>query len=143
MTRAQVWTPFASEIIALRGKRPLSKGWAEWHGTPQGLARFEADGHNFGMLARRYPGLDIDVTLTGLAHICEQEALRILGPAPRRGRAHTSKCLFMYRTDETLRKRRIEFTAQDGSKHAVELLATGQQYVVDGEHPDGGRYVWT
>src|SRR5215813_2742797 len=101
MTRAQVWTPFASEIIALRGKRPITKGWADWHGTPQGLARFEADGHNFGMLARRYPGLDIDVTRPGLVALARDLALQIFGQAPIRGRVGSCKILLMYRTDET------------------------------------------
>src|SRR5262249_12806700 len=44
--------------------------------------------------------------------------------------------------DETLRKRRLECVDQQGTTHAAELLACGQQVVLDGVHPDGSRYVW-
>jgi hypothetical protein len=104
----------------------------------------ERDGNNFGLLSRNYPGIDIDVTRPGLADICESQATATFGPAPRRGRTGSCKVLLMYRCadHETLRKRRFVFKDQSDTEHAVELLATGQQYVVDGVHPDGGAYGW-
>jgi hypothetical protein len=95
-----------------------------------------------GSYLARHRGVDIDVTLPGLAAVARELALQILGLAPVRTRPNSSKCLLMYRTDETLRKRRFVFKAENGTEHAVELLATGQQYVIDGEHPDGGAYTW-
>jgi len=142
-SRVEKWRSFQTEIIGLHGKRPLAKGWSTWHGCAAYMERLERDGHNFGMLARKYPGVDIDVTLSGLADICESQATATFGPAPCRARLGSSKRLLMYRTDELLRKRRFVFRDQVGTDHAVELLATGQQYAVDGKHPDGGSYVWT
>jgi hypothetical protein len=137
------WLPFATEIIGLAGKKPLVKGWSTWHGTREYMERLEKAGHNFGMLSRKYPVIDIDVTLSGLATIARDLALEMLGPAPVRSRAKSSKCLLMYRTDdELLRKRRFVFKDQQGTEHAVELLATGQQFVCDGVHPEGMSYEW-
>lgn len=144
MQKSQVWAQFASEIIPLRAdtKRPAMRGWSTWQGSVDWLKQWEREGKGYGMLARRHPGIDIDVTLPGLVSIIRQHALKTFGPAPVRTRPNSSKCLLMYCTDETLRKRRFVFTAQNGSEHAVELLATGQQYVVEGTHPEGGEYAW-
>jgi Family of unknown function (DUF5906) len=103
----------------------------------------ERDGHGFGMLGREYPAIDIDVTLPLIADVCAEEAGAAFGYAPVRRRG-TSKCLLMYRMgNETLRKRLLVFTAPNGTEQAVELLATGQQYVIDGVHPDGQPYTWS
>lgn len=144
MSKTELWRAFASEIIAIKAgtKRPLTSGWSTWHGTFEDMERWERHGHGFGMLGRRHPAIDIDVTLPGLADFCERLAVETFGSAPVRARAGSAKRLLMYRTDETLRKRRVEFTAPDGSAQAVELLATGQQYVIEGVHPDGSRYDW-
>src|SRR5258707_4649461 len=143
-TRAQKWQSFAAEVIGVRRgeKRPFEKGWSTWHGTPDYMARLDRADHNYGMLSRRLPGIDGDITKSGLAKIARDTALEILGPAPLRTRAGTSKFLLMYRTDELLRKRFFIFKDGEGNEHKVELLASGQQYVVAGVHPDGSDYVW-
>jgi hypothetical protein len=143
-TRAERWAPFASEIIGVRAgtKRPLTPGWSTWQGHAKYMADIERRGDSFGMLARKYPAVDIDITLPALAGVATKIAYDILGAAPMRTRG-TCKALLMYRTDEPLRKRRLVFKAADGSEHAVELLATGQQYVIEGNHPDGQPYTWS
>jgi Family of unknown function (DUF5906) len=141
-TWAEQWAPFASELIPIRAKtkRPAISGWSapDYVGTLEQLRGWES----IGMLGRRHPAVDIDVTVPLLTDMCERIALEMLGSAPVRGRPGSPKCLLIYRTSEELRKRRIEFTMANGTKHAVELLATGQQYVVEGIHPDGQRYGW-
>src|SRR5262249_52075607 len=53
------------------------------------------------------------------------------------------KRLIPLRTDAPFDKLRCVFNAPDGSEHKVEILASGQQFVVDGIHPDTGKpYAW-
>jgi hypothetical protein len=143
-TRTQLWTPFARDIIGLAGKRPLCKGWTTWQGNTEYMETLATRGHNFGLLAANFPAVDIDITAPMLAQVACELATEIIGAAPTRTRGGASKCLLMYAAPPGgLRKRRLEFTTPDGVTHAVELLATGQQYVVDGQHPDGGAYDWS
>jgi putative DNA primase/helicase len=140
-TRAEQWREFAPDIIGLDGKRPLVKGWLSWQGSTDYLQRLERAGANYGLLARRFPAIDIDITAPGLANVARRLALETFGEAPTRTRRDSPKCLLMYR-GEGLRKRRMEFRTEDGTVHAVELLGRGQQVAVDGIHPDGCRYEW-
>jgi hypothetical protein len=150
--RAEKWRAFAPEIIGLDGKRPLAKDWQNWQGSTDYMGRLEENGRNFGLLGRHFPGVDIDISNPVLAGIARTLALEIIGPAPVRTRADSPKCLLMYRGDG-FRKRRLEGRTEvnltawkaDPSVKAdtcVELLARGQQYAIDGRHPDGAMYAW-
>jgi hypothetical protein len=49
----------------------------------------------------------------------------------------------LLRTDEPFEKMSRVFIAADGSEHKIEILADGQQIVVNGQHPDAHRpYDW-
>jgi hypothetical protein len=53
------------------------------------------------------------------------------------------KRLIPLRTDEPFTKQLRMFTAPDGSEQKIEILGDGQQYVVDGIHPDTRKpYAW-
>src|SRR5262249_5908987 len=53
------------------------------------------------------------------------------------------KRLIMLRTDEPFDKLYYVFKAPDGSEHKIEILGDGQQYVVDGLHPETHKpYGW-
>lgn len=131
------------------GKAPGRRGphgWAgyPWQTTTCTLAdaeRMERDHANVGLAAARFPAIDIDCTDEGLAKIVEAVALEVLGPAPQRiGRP--PKRLLVYRTDEPFGRRRLWMKYQ-GKQHLVEVLATGQQYVVSGIHPaTNAPYQW-
>jgi hypothetical protein len=144
--RVKKWAPFKTDVIGIRAgtKQPFTKGWSEWKGNTECLARLERDGHSFGLLTRRFPAIDIDIPLPVPAGIASDLALEMIGPAPIRGRRGTGKRLLLYRATEgeVLRKRRFVFKDQQGTEHAVELLATGQQVVIDGVHPEGVPYEW-
>lgn len=140
------------EVIPIKEKtkRPIVKDWQ--HGfTDQQIEQFARNGYargSIGMLARRFPGVDIDVSDKACADALEAAVLRVLGPAPiRYGSA--PKRLLMYRTDEPFTKVKVFLQAPDGSPrgpdgkdYAVEFLGDGQQYVIYGEHPDGFEYRW-
>ena len=140
------------EIIPIKEKtkRPIIKDWQ--HGfSRQQIEQFARNGYaggSIGMLARRFPGVDIDVSDSACADALEAAVVQVLGPAPiRYGSA--PKRLLMYRTDEPFTKVKVFLQAPDGSTkgadgkdYAVEFLGDGQQYVIYGEHPDGFEYRW-
>jgi hypothetical protein len=98
---------------------------------------------NIGLRAANWPGLDIDVADPALRDLIEQLAVEFLGPAPVRERDNAPRSLLVYRAagDDPILKTRLMFEV-GGAKHAVELLAAGQQYLIAGTHPSGAAYRW-
>lgn len=132
-------------------KRP-PKGFLDWQ-----TYRFDAQDsvtygdHGVGIILGRQDGLvgvDIDVRDPATAETLDQVAVRMLGPAPRRvGQA--PKCLRLYRYEgAAIRKMQtngFRFLGDDreAKAHKVEILATGQQFVAFGVHPDTQKpYTW-
>ncbi|WJR78771.1 DUF5906 domain-containing protein [Bradyrhizobium sp. NP1] len=102
-------------------------------------------GASVGLQGRKFPGLDIDVESEAMAGAIESLALEHFGMAPVRVREGSPRRLMVYRVAEghdTIRKTRLAWKDAQGVKHAAELLAFGQQYVVEGPHPKGGAYLW-
>jgi hypothetical protein len=80
---------------------------------------------------------DADVTDTLLADL-----EFALGDSPVRY-GKPGRGLRIYRADGRWPKKSITLIDPDGQKHAVEVLAQGQQFVAYGIHPDSGRtYSW-
>jgi hypothetical protein len=80
---------------------------------------------------------------SGSSQMIEELATRAkLGVAPiRTGRA--PKQLLMYRTDEPFSRMRLWIKRAGGEQHLVEVLGSGQQYLVAGTHPVTLRaYAW-
>jgi hypothetical protein len=136
-----------------RGKAPGFKGrfgwrsfdWLSRQTTEADIADWSRDGANVGLRATRFPGLDIDVTDPDIADMLADLADRHLGHAPARtGRA--PKRLLLYRLADgqaPMTRRRLWFKGPDDTKHLIEFLGHGQQFVVDGRHPATGRpYAW-
>jgi hypothetical protein len=99
---------------------------------------------NWGLRGEECPGVDIDSTRAVLAKDIEHAALRILGPAPARGRANSARRLLVYRADQGALVYRGFQWKMPGSEelHAVEILGRGKQYLVEGIHPSGKPYAW-
>jgi Bifunctional DNA primase/polymerase, N-terminal len=128
--------------IPVNGKRPSMPGWQEkFVVTADEIALWEklySYDTNTGVLAKRCPGLDIDITHPEAAAAIEllarehfEEHGNILartGLPPKR--------LIPLRTDEPFAKLLRVFTAPNGSTHRIEILGDGQQYVAFGIHPD-------
>ncbi len=98
------------------------------------------------MQSRFFLGLDIDVEDEPTVRAVSDLALEYLGTAPVRSRDGSPRRLRMYvlASDHApISKMRLAWrTAPDAPVQAVELLGAGQQYVIEGEHPKGGRYRW-
>jgi hypothetical protein len=136
--------------LPLRGKLPdVLKGWQKKTDTNPAEIRTWGnvwpDASNTGALTKNTPTLDIDVTHTEAAEAIEALAkerfedrgfiLTRIGNAPKRA--------IPFRTDSPFPKLVVNLTGPDGSTHKIELLCDGQQFVVDGIHPDTRQpYSW-
>lgn len=137
--------------IPASSKAPRIEGWTAGFSKQQ-VDAFAANSYaqgNIGLLARFFPGVDIDVLDEECAAAIEQHALKTLGPAPVRI-GKRPKRLLAYRTATPFKKLKIYLTAPngntrggDGKDYAVEILGEGQQYVIYGKHPDEFDYEWT
>jgi P4 family phage/plasmid primase-like protien len=108
--------------------------WLRHQTSEQDLEAWARMGASVGLRAAHCPGLDIDVLDEGLADLVESTARRMLGPAPRRV-GQPPKRLLAYRAAEPFGRIRLWFKAPDSERvQLVELLADGQQYVIDGIH---------
>jgi AAA domain-containing protein/bifunctional DNA primase/polymerase-like protein len=135
--------------IPLEGKIPPLKGWQQkFDVSEEEIRRWEKTyplARNTGVLAKPTPGLDIDIKIEAAAKAAEDKAREFL---EERGDIYVRfglppKRLVPLRTDEPFKKLYRKFRAPDGSEHKLEMLGDGQQYVVDGIHPDTGKpYAW-
>jgi RecA-family ATPase len=135
--------------IPVNGKVPPFKSWQKVENVSPSM--LEAWGKNFpsatntGMLARYAPGLDDDITIPDAAESIEALAREHF---EERGDIHVRfgrppKRLIPLRTDEPFSKLSRVFVAPDGTEQKIEILGDGQQYVVDGIHPDTHKpYGW-
>ena len=96
-----------------------------------------------GCLGRELPLIDQDADHPVIAEIARRRALDVLGPAPVRGRPNSHKFGLLYRlkpgTPFITKKRWVFHDAWD-TQYAIEVLGSGEQYVLEGEHPSGVCY---
>ena len=143
--------PVAGAHLAIKsaGKRPLMKGWEtvcaaaneheirRWTGAQRNCT-------NTGLLCGDIIGVDIDVTIDMLASEVEALAREMLGATPLKRIGRAPKLLLVFRTDQPFDKVQTpELVLPDGTVVRVEVLATGQQFVGFGIHPDTkAEYAW-
>jgi hypothetical protein len=133
------------------GKSPGVRGGNGWHGIPwrtmepatrEEMASWESMGASIGLRLGSVVAADIDVLDEMAAGLLRQVAELTLGESPPRiGQA--PKVTLLYRSRGGLRKHKIRFSLPGAGEHGVELLAEGQQSVIDGVHPGtGAPYAW-
>src|SRR5262249_29680051 len=130
-------------LVPLEGKVPYIKGWQEKFLTTNDneirlWPRIYHLASNTGVLAKFTPGIEDDIMIEPAAVAVEMLAREFF---EERGDIHVRigkppKRLIMLRTDEPFEKLFYVFKALDGSEHKIEILGNGQQYVVDGIHPN-------
>jgi len=137
-----------------RGKVPGKRkrdgtwtGWPKWTDTAEQLSAESIKKYDVidcGTCVRTgaVVGVDLDITAARLVEAVEQAAVRVMGPAPRRGRSNSARRLLPYRIATPLKKIKLTF-ARGFEEHAVEILGQGQQFVAYGQHPSGVSYEWT
>jgi hypothetical protein len=120
-------------------KRPSIREWPKFADAPPDDNLFQRwvenyPGHGVGIVCGEVVGIDIDILADpDLADYVDSLAQEYLGDAPVRiGR--WPKRLRMYRLKNPIRKLR---------EGPIEILASGQQFVAAGIHPDTGKpYRW-
>lgn len=131
------------------GKRPVMRSWETICATADEAeisrwSREQRNCTNTGLLCGGLVGVDIDVLDEDHTHRLTCIATEILGmtPAYRIGRA--PKILLVFRTAKPFAKLQTpEFHMLDGGVARAEVLATGQQFVGFGIHPDTQQpYRW-
>lgn len=124
----------------------LGGQWAEeLHASTADVMRWNESGASVALQARSYLGLDIDVDDEAISARVAALAVARFGLAPERYREGSARRLLVYKRPddhEPIRKVRLAWRDAAGIVQAVELLGHGQQFVVDGPHPKGGRYLW-
>jgi hypothetical protein len=138
--------------IPVNGKKPASSAWQQKLQTnPDEIMLWDRtfpDALNTGILTRITPTLDIDILNPEAATAVEELArerfeerghiLVRIGKAPKRA--------ILFRTDAPFKKIVCNLVSPSGSEQLpekLELLADGQQVVVDGIHPETKRpYSW-
>lgn len=109
------------------------KNWQDHKTTLRECIHWDESGCSVGLRSKNYPGIDIDVRDENLAEEIEELATRLFGQTLVRIGSYPKR-LMMYQTDEPFSKMKLSFEVDDDI-HAVEILADGQQYVVEGIHP--------
>lgn len=134
-----------SELIPLQGKAPSIEGWTTYQATEEDVANWSSSKTNVGLLAKNFPGIDCDVTDTTLSLRIRQIAREIFGVKCPIRIGQAPKWLMVTRLADDhppIKKQKLSFS-KGNELHHVEVLGDGQQYVVDGIHPDINKaYEW-
>lgn len=115
--------------------------WTEHTTTSKEIERWKQQG-DYGLCIRTgyaICALDVDVKDKALAHslaLFISERYKF----PIRFRADSAKFLLTFRCE--LGAKRVMRLSKEKGGPMIELLATGQQFVAVGAHPDGERYTW-
>jgi P4 family phage/plasmid primase-like protien len=104
-----------------------------------------------GLQASKFPGLDLDVSVQALVDALRVIAEEEMGETIYRGRENSARVLLMYRASEgedALLMRKMRHVYKDPNNDdpktwpAIEWLAHGQQYLIEGQHQSGVPYEW-
>lgn len=116
--------------------------WTQRTTTPRDIEKWSSEpDYGICLQTRKVRAIDVDVPDFDLSLDIEETILAHLGVAlPCRRRADSMKFLLVFELAGDYTKRIIRVSRE--KKHAIEFLATGQQFVALGTHPDGARYEW-
>lgn len=127
--------------VYAQGKRPFGNAWQDRaRQNPPGAVTEPVNDAalSTGILCDGLRAIDIDVDDSAIANEVERIAYGILGTAPARRRANSSRALLLYRAASGEPCKR----AIEGTFGNVEVLGHGQQFVAFGTHEHGQPYTW-
>ena len=137
-------------VVACAGKQPVVENWPALVGTltREMIQSWETkfpQAHNTGVVAKNAPALDIDFTdpeAAATLSLAVQDWFDGSGKTLVRT-GNWPRCLVPLRTTEPFPKMLRVFRDGAGKEHKIEVLGDGQQYIVDGTHPDTRKpYTW-
>jgi hypothetical protein len=136
------------EIVPLKkGKKfPMVAGWQEIRATHADVDSWLSNGHadgGVGVLCRNTIAVDIDCQDAKVNYDLLHWLKTNVGDAAVRI-GQKPKCILPFRVEGSFSKiRSAEYSDAVGTKHAVEVLADGQQFVAFGIHPSTNEpYRW-
>jgi len=111
-------------------------GWTSHESTGDEVAAWSRNpDYGICLQTRHVRAIDIDILDEGIASDIEHLVVSALGQLPMRRRADSSKRLAFFFLEGEFSKRVLHI-----GEGLVEFLATGQQFIVAGTHPNGARY---
>lgn len=145
-TRALWDAGFGRELIPIQPgqKRCLAKGWPTLHVKAAMVETWLKDGMGLGLRTRLFPTIDVDITDPALADVAETALTTALGAPILKRTGRPPKFAIPCRTDSAFKKMTLSLSGPGCPAHAkIEVLASGQQFVIHGIHPDTrAPYQW-
>lgn len=136
------------EIVPIKkGKKfPTLRGWQDVRATKEDVDGWLGNGHadgGVGVLCRKTAAVDIDCLDKQINHRLLHWLDENIGMSPVRV-GKKPKCIAIFRVEGAFKKiKSCEYEDAQGRRHAVEVLADGQQFVAFGIHPDTQQpYKW-
>ena len=132
--------------IAPGQKNPLYKNWTDEarRVTDQDIENWDASNYNIGLRTKFYPAVDIDIDNPEFVNKLINKITRLVGRCSIRRREGSNRVLLLFSTKTPFKKKVIKSPRLDGGtvEGKIEILCDGQQCVVEGMHPSGGKYYW-
>jgi hypothetical protein len=130
---------------------PAIDGWQLQHGAAEDVIRaWEARrATNTGVLTKSTPGLDFDILNRNVVQALLDDLAAFYAERPGEILVRTGnhpKCLVPFQCSEPFSKITLEVVNPDAriKGERIELLASGQQFIADGRHPNTHKpYQWT
>jgi len=128
-----------------RGEAHGLTGWQKREIAPSEVAYWASD-RRLNLCVRTGPisgiyAFDIDIDDAEINQQVVETIMYVPDLLPQRVRENSNKRLFIFRMEETCKKRKIKLDDHPRGP-AIELLADGQQFVACGTHSSGVRYRW-
>jgi hypothetical protein len=127
----------------VNGKRPLLNDWPRIKVNKEVVDTWGEVGNGTGAVCGTTAAIDLDILDADAVRICLAIVREMLPGVILERTGLAPKVLVPIHTPEPFRKILKKLTAPDGKVHKIELLCDGQQFVVEGIHPDTKQpYVW-
>lgn len=123
--------------------------WTKHRATEAEIRKWKQQGCNVGLILGRdrgdglaYLGIDVDTSNSGYQDIvADGLGTQCNALLPYRGRDNSVRRAYIVLAP-AVPKHVHKLPPENGKTAAIELLGTGQQIVVFGTHPSGGKYTW-
>jgi hypothetical protein len=127
----------------VNGKDAFLIGWTKLGVNKEVIDSWGEMGTGTGVVCGKTAAIDLDLLDAEAVSICVAIVREMFPGVILERTGLAPKVLIPIHTPEPFRKKERKFTARDGRRHKIELLATGQQFVAEGIHPDTKQpYTW-
>ncbi|MDQ3023031.1 MAG: bifunctional DNA primase/polymerase [bacterium] len=112
--------------------------WTQHQSTPAQIERWSQEpDYSLSVQTRQHGAVDVDVDDPAKSVAIRNSINEMLGPCPVRYRDNSGKLLIPFKRSFAMPKRVLPVVGG-----MIEILGDGQQFIADGMHPSGSRYLW-